>query len=59
TYEAADRFTFDDVKKFHAQNLSGKPYTYCVVASDKKVKTDELQKYGALKKLTLEEIFGY
>nr|MCU0341339.1 insulinase family protein [Spirosomataceae bacterium] len=38
TYEAADRFTFDDVKKFHAQNLSGKPYTYCVVASDKKVK---------------------
>ncbi|TAE39190.1 MAG: insulinase family protein [Runella slithyformis] len=59
TYEATDRFTFEDVKKFHAQNLSAKPYTYCVVASDKKVKTEELQKYGELKTLTLEDIFGY
>ena len=58
-YEASDRFTFDDVKKFHAQNLSGKPYNYCVVASEKKIKTDDLKKYGELKKLNLEEIFGY
>lgn len=58
-YDATDRFTFEDVKRFHAQNLSGKPYAYCVVASDKKVKTEELQKYGEVRKLTLEEIFGY
>ena len=58
-YEASDRFTFEDVKKFHAQNLSGKPYNYCVVASEKKIKTDDLKKYGELKKLNLEEIFGY
>ncbi|MFN4147257.1 MAG: M16 family metallopeptidase [Runella sp.] len=58
-YEAAEGFTFEDVKRFHAQNLSGKPYTYCVVASEKKINKDDLKKYGEVKQLSLEEIFGY
>ncbi|WP_144695876.1 M16 family metallopeptidase [Chitinophaga vietnamensis] len=58
-YEAIDKMGFDDVKKFHDENLSHKPYTYCIVASEKKVNVDELKKYGDVKKLTMEEIFGY
>ena len=38
---------------------AGKAYTYCVVASAKKINPDELKKEGELKVLTLEEIFGY
>jgi hypothetical protein len=30
-----------------------------VVASARKIKMDQLAKYGKLKKVTLEEIFGY
>lgn len=58
-YNAIDKLTFEDVKKFHQQNLANKPYTYCIVASDKKVSKDDLKKYGEVKVLTLEEIFGY
>lgn len=57
-YESIDKMNFDEVKKFHDEYLAHKPYTYCIVASEKKV-GEELKKYGAVKKLTLEEIFGY
>jgi hypothetical protein len=59
TYEALDKFTFDDIKKFHTEKLAGKPYVYCVIASEQKIKLDELTRYGQVKKLSLEEIFGY
>ena len=58
-YENADKLNYDDLKKFHADNMSGKPYIYCIVASEKKVKADDMKKYGAVQKLSLEEIFGY
>jgi len=58
-YAAIDKLTMGDVKKFHSQELAGKAYTYCVVASDKKIKMDDLKKVGNVKVLTLEEIFGY
>ncbi|WP_145661471.1 M16 family metallopeptidase [Chitinophaga polysaccharea] len=57
-YESIDKMNFDEVKKFHDEYLAHKPYTYCIVASEKKV-GEELKKYGAVKKLSLEEIFGY
>jgi hypothetical protein len=58
-YQAVDKLTLADVQKFHDDNLARKPYTYCIMASDKKVSEEELKKYGKLKMLTLEEIFGY
>jgi len=58
-YEAIDNMTFDDLKKFHQQYLANKPYTYCIVASEKKIKMEDLKKYGDIKKVTLEEVFGY
>lgn len=59
TYDATPKFTFADLKAFHAKELSKKPYTYCIVASQEKLKEADLQKLGAVKKLSLEEIFGY
>jgi predicted Zn-dependent peptidase len=58
-YDALDKLSFADLQKFSQQYLANKPYTYCVVASEKKVSMDELKKYGAVKKLSLDEIFGY
>ncbi|MCF6402050.1 insulinase family protein [Chitinophaga filiformis] len=58
-YSQIDGITFDNVKQFHEQNIAKKPYTYCILASEKKVSVDDLKKYGNVKKVTLEEIFGY
>lgn len=58
-YEKVESLTFDDIKNFHSQYISGKNYTYCVVASRDKIKMDDLKKIGNVKELSLEEIFGY
>jgi predicted Zn-dependent peptidase len=59
TYTAVDKIGYNELKKFHTEYIANKPYTYCIVASDKKLPEDEMKKYGELKRLNLEEIFGY
>ena len=58
-YETVDKITMADVKKFHQNYFSGKPYIYAIVASEKRVSMDDMKKLGEVKKLSLEEIFGY
>lgn len=58
-YATASTITKKDLENLHKNDLSHKPYTYCVVASDKKVKMSDLEKIGEVKKLSLEQIFGY
>ena len=58
-YQSIDKMTFDDLKKFQHDWLEGKPFTYCVIASEKKVNPDDLKKYGDVKKVSLQELFGY
>jgi predicted Zn-dependent peptidase len=58
-YEKYNSITLNDLYKFHHDVLSKKPYTYVVVASEKRINVDDLKKYGEVKKLTLQEIFGY
>jgi predicted Zn-dependent peptidase len=58
-YDKVGSLTFDDIKKFYSTYISGKPYTYCVVASHDKIKMDDLKKIGEVKELSLDEIFGY
>jgi len=58
-YNEIDKLSFNDIKTFAQAKISNKPYTYCIVASDKKISLEDLKQYGEVKKLTLEEIFGY
>jgi len=58
-YTNIDKVTYNDLKKFHDDNMANKPYTYCVVASEKKLNAEDVQKVGTVKKLSMEEIFGY
>jgi predicted Zn-dependent peptidase len=58
-YESADKIDYGTLSKYHASNMSGKPYTYCILASEKKVPQEQMKKYGDIRKLSLEEIFGY
>jgi len=58
-YENFQKVDFTNLQQFAKENISDKPYTYCIVASEKKINMDDLAKYGEVKKLSLEEIFGY
>jgi len=58
-YMNADKLSYNDLKKFHDDNMANKPYDYCVVASAKKVNLSDMQKMGTVKQLSLTEIFGY
>jgi len=58
-YQNVDGITMKDIKAFHDKYLSKKPYTYVILASEKKLSKDDLQKIGDFKKLSLEELFGY
>ena len=54
-----DKIGYTELKQFHSDNIANKPYTYCIVASEKKLPEEQMKKYGEVKKLSLEEIFGY
>lgn len=58
-YTEVDKVSMQDLTAFHKTHISGKPYTYAVVASEKNLSMEELSKIGEVKKLSLEEIFGY
>ena len=58
-YVAYSNLTLDDLYRYHNTTLSKKPYTYAIIASEKRINVNDLKKYGEVKKLTLEELFGY
>ncbi len=58
-YKDLKPLTFADIKTFHETQVAHKPYTYCIVASEEKVKIEDMEKFGPVKKLTLTELFGY
>lgn len=58
-FEAMDKTTFDDMQRFFDMHYKGKTFTYCVIGSKEKIKTEDLNKYGKLVEVSLEEIFGY
>jgi predicted Zn-dependent peptidase len=58
-YGAVDKIGYPELKRFHQENIAGKPYTLCVLASEKKLSPEKMAKYGNVTKLTLEQIFGY
>lgn len=58
-YAKYSSLTMDDILKYHQQELAKQSYTYCVVASDKKINLEDLKKYGELQVVNLEDLFGY
>ena len=51
--------TLEDVKTFQEKYIKNRPYTYCILGDSKDLDLKSLGKIGKIKKLTIEEIFGY
>lgn len=58
-YDQVKTMRFADIENIHQTELANKPYTYCIVASEKNITDEQLGNIGKLTKLSLEEIFGY
>lgn len=58
-YQALPKIGFDDINNFHNQYYKNQTFTYCVMGSDKKINIKELEKYGTVKTVSLQELFGY
>ncbi len=58
-FEKVQNYNFEDVKKFHEQNIKNKPTTVLVLGKKDNLDLKALEKYGPVKFLTLQEVFGY
>jgi predicted Zn-dependent peptidase len=58
-YDKVNTMTFTDLKAFQKSYIAGKNYTSLIVGDKKLLDQKVLEKYGKVKYLTLEEIFGY
>ena len=58
-YEALPKLYLFDIVDFEKENMAGKPYRYLILGNEKELDMDRLQKIAPVKRVTLEEIFGY
>lgn len=58
-YEKVQNFTLEDVAKFQKEQLKNNKYNIVLIGSKDKINFKDLSKYGAVKQLSLDEIFGY
>ena len=58
-YEAVPALTIDDIVDFEKKNIAGKPFHYILLGDEKELDMSVLEKIGPIKRLTLEEIFGF
>ncbi len=57
-YQNLDALTFDSIKEFHKTHVAVKPYQYTVLGAMDKINFGELEKYGTIVELSIEELMG-
>jgi predicted Zn-dependent peptidase len=58
-YKQLETLNYQDIQKFEQSAMKNIPFTYCVLASSKKVSTADLSKYGTVTEIKVEQLFGY
>lgn len=58
-FETIPKLTYNDLKAFHANKISHKPFIYCVIGDEGDLKDSNVSSLGDIKKVSLSEIFGY
>jgi predicted Zn-dependent peptidase len=58
-YDQIQNMTIEDVANFQKSFIKGRKFNVVLVGDQKKLNLKELQKYGSVKELTLDELFGY
>jgi predicted Zn-dependent peptidase len=58
-FKALPNLKLNDIVKFEQQSMAGKPYRYLILGDEKELDIEALEKIAPIRRLTLEEIFGY
>lgn len=58
-YEDVKQMDFSNLKAFHEKYIKDKDYVTVLVGSRDKIDFEDLKKYGEVKEVNLEELFGY
>ncbi len=58
-YEALDKITLQDIVNFEQQRMAHKTWRYVILGNEKELDMASLEKIAPIRRLTLEEIFGY
>ena len=58
-YTQLPKFTLDDIATFHKSEVANDTHVILLIGDKKKLNFKSLKKYGKVKELSLEEIFGY
>lgn len=58
-FSAISNFTLSDIRKFQQNYVKDKNFSVLVLGNKKNIDPKALEKYGEIKYLTLEELFGY
>lgn len=58
-YNDLPSLTLQSIVDFEKQNMAKKPYRYIILGNEKELDIKALEKIGKIKRLSIEEIFGY
>ena len=58
-YRDIQQLQLSDIVRFEQQQMTSKPYRYVILGDEKELDMPSLEKIGPIKRLTIEEVFGY
>ena len=58
-YRDMQQVTLQDIVRFEQQQVARKPYRYIILGDEKELDMPSLEKIGPIRRLTIEEVFGY
>ena len=58
-YKTLPNLKLQDIVNFEQQSMANKPYRYLSLGDEKELDIEALEKIAPIRRLTLEEIFGY
>ena len=58
-YNALPDLTLDDIVKFSNERMAAKPRRYVILGNEKELDLASLLTVGPIKRVSLEEVFGY
>lgn len=58
-YKALPSLTLQDIVKFEQQTMTQKPWRYTILGNEQELDMENLNRIGSIKRLSLENIFGY
>ena len=58
-YDKVKDMTLDDLIAFHDKQVKGRTYRYMILGDEKELDMQRLQQLGPIRRVSLQDIFGY